>query len=171
VPPTTQDLLAALQQVEKRADRWPTEEEVLATYVEERTLVGALFGPDNGIIYGRRGTGKTHTLRFLGEREREKGNLALFIDLDTMVGSTSGIYSDTRLPVTQRATRLLIDVLGVVQDVLIADAFANPTDGLLDVLDQVLDNVGEVVVAEHVEQEFADSESTEDDDSVAGSCD
>jgi hypothetical protein len=87
------------------------------------------------------------------------------------VGSTSGIYSDTRLPVTQRATRLLIDVLGVVQDVLIADAFANPTDGLLDVLDQVLDNVGEVVVAEHVEQEFADSESTEDDDSVAGSCD
>jgi AcrR family transcriptional regulator len=39
------------------------------TYVEESSLVGALASHSSGIIDGRRGTGKTHALKYLAETD------------------------------------------------------------------------------------------------------
>ena len=77
--------------------------------VEEGSLVGALGSQSNGIIYGRRGTGKTHALKYLAETEKRKGNFVVYIDMEKRdLGSTEGLYGDPSLPVPERATRLLV---------------------------------------------------------------
>ena len=58
----TKILLSALQEVEKRAER-VSEDDVLATYVNDESLTAALGAKDNGIVFGRRVTGKTHALK------------------------------------------------------------------------------------------------------------
>ena len=50
---TTAELLTALQAIDKRAER-TADESVIATYVDDPSLVGALTTSDNGIVSGRR---------------------------------------------------------------------------------------------------------------------
>jgi len=147
----TEDLLHALQNVEKRAERVNDDEHVISTYVDSGALISALFTTDNGIVYGRRGTGKTHALKYLAEVERKKGNFVIYIDVEKDLGSTEGLYADNTLAVTERATRLLVDVIGKVHDALIEEAFNGR--GSIDTLDSIFDHFGEIVVADAIEQE------------------
>lgn len=149
----TSDLLRALQEVEKRAERVHDDQHVINTYVEAGALVNALAARDNGIVAGRRGTGKTHALRYLAETERTKGSFVVFIDIDKDLGSTEGLYSDTSLPLSERATRLLVDVVGLIHTALLEDAFASGNDRLIETLDKMIDHFEEVVVAEQAEEE------------------
>src|SRR5664280_1099183 len=119
----TGDLLKALQEVEKRAER-VSDEHVVATYVDAGALVGALMTRDNGVIYGRRGTGKTHALKYLAETERSKGNFVVYIDMEQDTGSTEGRYADQSLSVAERATRLVVDVLTIIHNRLLEDAWS-----------------------------------------------
>jgi hypothetical protein len=146
-------LLRALQDVEKRAERSDDDQHVLNTYVEAGALVSALQAADNGILYGRRGTGKTHALRYLAESERASGNFVIYLDVDKDVGSTEGIYADARLPVAERATRLLVDVIGLIHTALIEHGFATENIQLIETLDKIFDHMGEVVVADEAESE------------------
>lgn len=150
--PETVDLLRALQEVEKRAERVHDEQHVINTYVEAGALVNALMARDNGVVLGRRGTGKTHTLRYLAEKERARGNFVVYIDMDSALGSTEGLYSDQSHSISERATRLIIDVLNIMYDALVADAFASKSDSLIDTLDRMLDHFGEVMVVDEAEQ-------------------
>lgn len=120
----TLELFQALQEVENRAER-VSAQHLLATYVNAGALVGALSSRDNGIVYGRRGTGKTHALKYLAETEKRKGNFVVYIDMEQDLGSTEGLYSDPSLLVAERAARLLVDVLGIIHNKLIADAFSD----------------------------------------------
>ena len=99
----TRILLAALQEVEKRAER-VSDDDVLATYVNIESLTNALAARDNGIVFGRRGTGKTHALKYVAKTERDKGNRVVYIDLEQDVGSTEGRYADPNLSISERAT-------------------------------------------------------------------
>jgi hypothetical protein len=163
----TTTLLRALQEVEKRAERVHDDEAVMSTYVESGSLVDALMASDNGTIAGRRGTGKTHALRYLAERERQKDNFVIYIDVDKDLGSTEGIYGDTNIPLAERASRLLIDVLAVIHERLLEVAFANGDEQLIALLERVLDHFGEVLVAAEVESERS-SESGAESTSNAG---
>jgi hypothetical protein len=111
----TVDLLRALQEVERRAER-ASDDTVVATYVDTTALVGALLTTDNGIVYGRRGTGKTHDLKYLAETERQTGNFVVYIDMEQYTGSTEGRYVDQSLSMAERATRLVVDVLSLIHD-------------------------------------------------------
>ncbi|MFC7649113.1 helicase HerA-like domain-containing protein [Streptosporangium lutulentum] len=86
----TAKLLNILQVIEKRAERIHNDEHTISTYVENEILTTSIAARDNGVIYGRRGTGKTHTLKYLAEKERAKGNLVVFIDVKQDLGSTGG---------------------------------------------------------------------------------
>jgi len=156
----TVDLLRALQEVEKRAER-VSDEHVIATYVGAGSLVQALTTKDNGILFGRRGTGKTHALKYLAETERAKGNFVVYIDMEQDIGSTEGRYVDMSLPVAERATRLLVDVLSIIHDRLVEDAFAGRAKSQIDTLDRALDHFGEVVVVETAEKETTAGRETE----------
>jgi len=142
----TRDLLRALQDIEKRAERVHDDTQVIETYVDAGGLVSALMTRDNGVVYGRRGTGKTHALKYLAETRRAEGDFVLYIDVEKDLGSTEGLFSDGNLPIAERASRLLVDVLAKIHDALVEDAFEG--NGDLQTLDKVLDHFGEVVVAE-----------------------
>lgn len=148
----TKTVLSALQEVEKRAER-VNEDDVLATYVNVDSLTNALGARDNGILFGRRGTGKTHALKYVAQTERDKGNRVVYIDMEQDVGSTEGRYADQSLSLSERATRLVVDVLSIVHTQLLEAAFAGDIRIQIDVLDKMLDHFQEVLVTKEVEQE------------------
>jgi len=88
---------------------------LVQTFVDLGPLIPVLSSRDHQIVYGRRGTGKTHALLFVAEQGRAQGLLPVYTDL-RCIGSSGGLYADAQIPLAQRATRLLLDVLGAVHE-------------------------------------------------------
>ena len=108
----------AILQMPRRADKWD-EEVLVKTFVNIGPLIPTLLGVNNQILFGRRGTGKTHVLRFLKSIiEKEKNDCCIFIDI-RQIGSTGSIYSDQSIPSHQRAARLFTDILQEVRNQII----------------------------------------------------
>ncbi|OOV15788.1 hypothetical protein [Deinococcus sp. LM3] len=98
------------------------------TFVDTGMIGSMLLSYDHQVIYGRRGTGKTHALTYLSKSVSNKENLSIYIDLRT-IGSNGSIYNDESLPISERVSRLLIDVSNEIHDKL-QTTVMNP--GLLD---------------------------------------
>ena len=146
------NIIHALQSLEKRAER-ATDSQLVATYVEMGPVLAALRNPDNAILFGRRGTGKTHTLKYLAEQVRVGGHVALYIDLSRL-GSTSSLYGDPLIPLAERATRLLVDVMNEIHSGLLdACLELGCAADLGPLLDELAASVNEVVVKGKVERE------------------
>jgi len=100
---------AALMSIPSRSEK--NEHAALVdTFVEAGTLFKRLLSVDNQIIYGRRGTGKTHTLKYLLSERNSGEHIAIYCDLNAL-GSAGSIYADTNLSLAYRATVLLRDLL------------------------------------------------------------
>jgi hypothetical protein len=113
----------ALLQIVKRAEM--SEHGVLVdTFVDTGMLQALLTSRDHQVINGRRGTGKTHALLYLFEKKRVSGEICSYIDLRT-VGSSVGVYTDNTLSISERATRLLRDVLATLHSQLLEIAIEN----------------------------------------------
>ena len=108
----------------------------------------------NQILYGRRGTGKTHAFSYLAATRAEEGDISIYIDLRT-VGSAEGLFEAERIPPVERTARLLIDLLTAIHDAildaalddndLIEDsAFVNSLDSLLASLGAALTQTTQV---------------------------
>lgn len=94
----------------KRAEK-ATEETLVATFVDSAPLFALLSTENNQVIYGRRGTGKTHALKVLAEHiEQKRNGVPVFLDMRT-IGSNGSIYSDASRPLAERASVLLTDAL------------------------------------------------------------
>lgn len=94
----------------KRAEK-ASDESLVAAFVDSAPLFTLLSTANNQVIYGRRGTGKTHALKYLAEYvERNSGEISVFLDMRT-VGSNGSIYSDQSRPLIERASVLLSDAL------------------------------------------------------------
>jgi hypothetical protein len=91
---------------------------LVKTFVDIGPLFTVLSSRDHQIVYGRRGTGKTHALVYLFEQESAKRSAAVYIDLRN-IGSSGGIYGDTNVPISQRATRLTLDLVGAIHEELL----------------------------------------------------
>lgn len=102
-------LNSALMSIPSRSEK--NEQSVLVdTFVEAGTLFKRLSTVDNQIIFGRRGTGKTHTLQYLASEKNKGEHVAVYCDLNSL-GSATSVYADATLPLPQRATTLLRDLL------------------------------------------------------------
>lgn len=110
----TSTLNSAFLRLGRRADQ-SDPEKLVETFVDVGPLFTMLSSPDHQIVYGRRGTGKTHALWYLADEVQKRGDLAVFIDMRT-IGSTGGVYGDPNLPIRERGTRLLLDTIKVIQD-------------------------------------------------------
>jgi len=100
----------------KRAEG--TDPEVLVeTFVDTGSLFAQLSSSNHQLIYGRRGTGKTHVLQYLAATARERDDVAIYVDL-RIVGSSGGLYADTSISLAERGSRLLVDTLSYVHDQL-----------------------------------------------------
>lgn len=108
----------AILRMPRRADKW--EEDLLVkTFVNIGPLIPLLKGTNNQILFGRRGTGKTHILKYLKSIiENEEQECCIFIDI-RQIGSTGSIYSDAKIPSEQRAIRLFTDILQEIRNQII----------------------------------------------------
>jgi hypothetical protein len=155
----------ALMKLRRRAEAGGDEEMLVQTFVDVGPLFTLLKSDDHQILYGRRGTGKTHALAYLRARVEDAGDVAALVDLRT-IGSTGGIYSDPTLPVSERGTRLLMDVLGQVHDALtdftlrLAENGDNVTEAL-SLLDRFGEAITEVRVVGDVESSAREATETE----------
>jgi hypothetical protein len=118
----------AFLRIAKRAER--QDDEILQkTFVDFGSVFTAVSSLDHQIVFGRRGTGKTHLLTVLRQKRKDAGELAIQLDMRNL-GSAGGIYADPGIPLAQRATRLLVDVLSAVHGQLFEQAVAH--DGLVN---------------------------------------
>ncbi|WP_292989659.1 hypothetical protein [Mycobacterium sp.] len=80
-------------------------------------MATALESVDHQVLYGRRGTGKTHAFRYLAAIRGEAGDIGVYIDLRT-IGSAEGIFDSEQLTPLERTARLLIDLLTEIHDAI-----------------------------------------------------
>ncbi|WP_246861478.1 ATP-binding protein [Nocardioides sp. SYSU D00065] len=148
----------ALMTIPRRAESRHANE-LRATFVDSG-IADAMRTVDHQIIYGRRGTGKTHALRFLEGVVKDDADLAVYLDLRT-VGSPDGLFMGQRLHLAERAGRLLRDLLQQFYDQLLELAFEDEsllTGAFLDKMQAFQDAVtsvqviGEVSIAETEQQ-------------------
>lgn len=110
----------AFLQIAQRAER--QDDEILRkTFVDYGAVFEAISSIDHQIVFGRRGTGKTHLLTYLRQSRKGAGETAVQLDM-RLIGSDGGIFGDSSIPVAQRATRLLIDVLAAVHNAIYEQA-------------------------------------------------
>lgn len=156
----------ALNMVPKRAEKQETA--VLhATFVNSG-VADVLDVIDHQVLYGRRGTGKTHALSYLGSEIDDRGDIALYIDLRT-IGSPDGLLVGDGIAAPDRAARLLVDLLGQLHDSLLEKVLCDETllgDGnFVDKADAVLTAITAVQVVGDVETsiEIEAKQSVNDD--------
>jgi hypothetical protein len=91
---------------------------LVKTFIDIGSLLTVLSSRDHQIVYGRRGTGKTHALVYLAEQESARGSASVYVDLRN-IGSSGGVYGDSNIPLPQRATRLALDLVGAIHEELL----------------------------------------------------
>jgi hypothetical protein len=118
--PATQDAVIrkATAALVTRSERAEDVEHLVATFVD-CGIIDMIDNSKNQILYGRRGTGKTHVLRYLGSRFREQNFVVVYIDARTLGSST--IYSDMERPLHTRFIGLYRDVLSLLHNALLED--------------------------------------------------
>lgn len=149
----------AIYKLVKRAEKYDNQH-LINTFVDVGPLFTLLQNPDHQIIYGRRGTGKTHALIYLKSQLDKKGYLTVYIDMRN-VGSNGGIYSDFSLSITERATRLLIDTFSLIHDQILEfilffeDKYDLSKFG--PILDELAKSISEIEVVGNIEIEETDN--------------
>ena len=110
-------LIQAVSSISQRAERQKDVNKVISSYVEVGILP-QLLNSNNQILYGRRGTGKTHILRIY-ENNYKKDNHKTICYIDCRFLGSSPQFSDTSLSISHRCSSLFIDVLNEIYDVLL----------------------------------------------------
>jgi hypothetical protein len=132
-----------LMRVRRRAEK-ATPSYLTQTFVPIEPVPILLESIDNQVIYGRRGTGKTHLLKYLAELKKRQGDVALYVDLRT-IGSSGGLYADASQPLAMRATHLLVDLVEEIHTQI--RELAENTDTFDDILDALIPSLDEIAVA------------------------
>jgi hypothetical protein len=155
-----------LMRVYKRAENLDTSllEDTFVPIVQVDSILSMA---EHHVLYGRRGTGKTHTLRRLEQQRRIKGGAALYVDL-RIIGSEGGLYCDQGLSLPTRATTLLIDVVTAIHEGLLElalkdEKFIANLNELSDALDLLASAATEVKLEGDVEQETTRTAERQED--------
>lgn len=161
----------ALMRLSRRAEK-ATLQRLVQTFVDVGPLFTLLSINDHQIVFGRRGTGKTHALQYLSGMMRQQGDLVSYSDLSNL-GSSGGIYANQEVPITERATRLLVDTLLDIHENLL-ETFVDKSEtydlsqtGPL--LDELADAVTQVKVTGTVETELGTTLSSVEQDTTQAS--
>lgn len=120
-------MVRAVSRLVARADRQPNPEVLRETYVETGVMPQvANFG--HQILYGRRGTGKTHVLQVLGA-EMEDSPDVFQIYLDIRLLGSAHMFTDSTQPLAPRCIALFKDFLALLQGRLLDIATDPGRDG------------------------------------------
>ena len=114
---------SALYSIVRRAEK--SDNKTLRNTFADSGVTIPLKSIDNQVIYGRRGTGKTHALRYLESVITSSSDIPVYIDLRT-IGSPGTIIGDSGESITQKAQNLLIDLLHMLHDSLLKIVIDDP---------------------------------------------
>ncbi|MFT3896351.1 MAG: hypothetical protein QM719_01405 [Thermomonas sp.] len=152
----------AVLRLAKRAETHDPQH-IIDSFVDIGPLFTLLSNPDNQIIFGRRGTGKTHVLGYLASELRKDDIVTVQLDMRT-IGSTGGIYSDPNIQLGERATRLLVDTLIAIHDQVLTrvleDTETLDLSQIGPILDAFAETSTELTVEGGIEQESTSSGSS-----------
>ncbi|EPB9884785.1 hypothetical protein ACR6U3_001930 [Yersinia enterocolitica] len=121
----------------KRAEKLQPDH-LLKSFVDVGPTYTLLSSNDNQIMFGRRGTGKTHFLAVLCNNIQKKGIICVPIDM-RLIGSTGGIFSDPNISLSERATRLLSDTLCNIHEIIFDYIFENEIDNTSEIAELLND--------------------------------
>lgn len=99
-----------------RAEKY-SDEMVVETFVDSAPLMDLLSNDNSQVVYGRRGTGKTHALKFVADLVGKRGEISVYIDLRS-IGSNTSVYNDFSRSLSERSTQLINDVLQAILSAL-----------------------------------------------------
>lgn len=116
-----------LLKFEKRAENKP-DDIITSTFVDAEPLLNILQAPLNQVIFGRRGTGKTHALKYCLSSKKEDGELAVYLDIRS-IGSNGSYYADDSVDKVERGLRLVNDILVALLDELYPFAIKRIDEG------------------------------------------
>lgn len=158
-----QALLRLALALSKRAESYEPSH-LANSFVEIGNVPALLRNNDSAVVFGRRGTGKTHLLSYLGQQLRDAGFVVAEVDMRT-IGSSSGLYADAGLALSERATRLLRDTAGAIHE-RILEAYTAPGakdfgPEVIASLDELLDAANTVSVDGAVTREQAQQSNSE----------
>ncbi len=136
-------LNTAMLRVSKRAET-NNRAHLVSTFVDVGPLFTLLSNIENQILFGRRGTGKTHALSYLANHVDQTKDIPIQIDMRN-IGSSGGVYSDTSLSIPERATTLLVDTLSALHDSLLDYVIDGNHDLNLAIIGPILDDLAEAI--------------------------
>jgi hypothetical protein len=162
------EIIKAVSRIRQRAERQEEADKLVAAYVDSGILP-QLANENHQILYGRRGTGKTHVLRVVGDKMRREGDCVVYIDCRTL-GSSSQ-FSDQSSPVGRRCLALFRDILSPVYNRLLEEIIERqPASGAkaLDAADGLQRAIVEPVrLYETKELEYTEDRETSDKSSLS----
>jgi len=124
-------------------------ETLIQTFVDVGPLFTLLSSHDHQILYGRRGTGKTHALTYLANSRESMGDAVAFVDLRN-IGSSGGIYADPNRTIQERATCLLVDTLSAIHESLLSFLVDSSPVPDLSITGPILDELAQAITAVRV---------------------
>ena len=142
----------AIFEIAKRSEK-KNREYLVSSFTNVGPLIPMLETLDNQVLYGRRGTGKTHIFTYILSNIEKQNNVGVYIDMRN-IGSNGGIYADIRLPIAERASRLLIDTFTAIHDQLI-DYVLSHEDIDLSKVGPILENLANAISQISVEGDVA----------------
>lgn len=126
------------------------------SFVEIGHVMPVMKIPESQIILGRRGTGKTHVLSYFKDSRNKEKDTAIYVDMRS-IGSTGGIYADSELEITDRATRLLSDTFEAIRNNILGIIVNNPDKydlaSVIPILDEIAEAATEIVVEGQINTE------------------
>jgi hypothetical protein len=110
-------IIQAVSSISQRAERQRDINKIVSSYVEVGILP-QLLNNNNQILYGRRGTGKTHILKIYENMHKDDINKTVCY-IDCRFLGSSPQFADTTLSVSHRCSSLFTDLLNEIYDVLL----------------------------------------------------
>ena len=129
--------------------------ELRETFVDSG-IATSLLSVDHQVIYGRRGTGKTHALRYLQQSIVGNNEVGVYIDL-RQIGSPESLLLPAKdhSGSIERAARLLVDIMSAIHDTLLELAVTNEAllldEEFVHHLDQLAASISSVRIEGDVE--------------------
>lgn len=109
-------IIQAVSSISQRAERQRDMNKLVSSYVEVGILP-QLMNNNNQILFGRRGTGKTHILKYFENQIKNDKNTIIYIDCRVLGSSPQ--FSDTQLSLSHRCSSLFKDILDEIYDGLL----------------------------------------------------
>jgi hypothetical protein len=116
----------AVSKISERSEKQTEVDKIQASFVDTG-IIGQLDNRNSQILFGRRGTGKTHALKYLEETlKRQAKSCVVYIDCRTL-GSTAQ-FSDESIALPRRCLMLFKDMLDPVLSELYTWIISNFTE-------------------------------------------